>query len=51
MRVLHLKRAKWARLSSGGIPAEGVRVGSHNADRFGISKKVGGMQQGGQLQE
>ena len=30
---------KWARLSSGGIPAGGVWRGSHGAGRFGISKK------------
>ena len=27
-----------ARLSSGGIPAGGVRGGSHSAGRYGISK-------------
>ena len=37
VRVLHLQ--KGARLSSGGIPAGGVRGGSHSAGRCGISKK------------
>ena len=31
--------ARGARLSSGGIPAGGVRRGSHSAGRCGISKK------------
>ena len=33
------RRSRWARLSSGGIPAGGVRGGSHSAGRCGISKK------------
>ena len=44
------REARWARLSSGGIPAGRVRRGSHSAGRCGISKKAG-TQQGGQLQE
>ena len=31
--------ATWARSSSGGIPAGGVRGGSHSAGRCSISKK------------
>ena len=31
--------ATWARLSSGGIPAGGVRGGSHSAGMCGFSKK------------
>ena len=37
MQVLHLQ--KGPRLSSGDIPAEEVREGSHSAVRCGISKK------------
>ena len=40
VRVMHLQNgARWARLSSGGIPAGGVQGGSHSAGRCGISKK------------
>ena len=39
VRVLH--KQKGARLSSEGIPAEGVRRGSHCAGRCRISKKAG----------
>ena len=40
VRVLHWqKRARWARLSSEGIPAGGVRGGSHSTGKCGISKK------------
>ena len=40
VRVLHQQKgARWARLSNGGIPAGGVRGGSHSAGRCGISKK------------
>ena len=39
VRVLHLQ--KGARLSSAGIPAGGVRGGSHSAGRRRISKKAG----------
>ena len=35
------REATWARLSSGSIPAGGVRGGSHSAGRCGISKKAG----------
>ena len=45
---LHLR--KGARLSSRGIPAGGVRGGSHSAGRCEISKKTG-TQKGGKLQE
>ena len=41
-QVLHSqKRARWARLSSGRIPARRVQGGSHNAGRCKISKKSG----------
>ena len=33
------REATWARLSNGGIPAGGVREGSHSARRCGISKE------------
>ena len=33
------KEARWVRLNSGGIPAGGVRRGSHSAGSYGISKK------------
>ena len=44
------REATWARLSSGGIPAEEIRRGSHSAGKCKISKKAE-TQQGGQLQE
>ena len=51
MSVLHSQKgARWARLSSGGIPAGEVLGGSHSAGRCGISKKAG-TQQGEQFQE
>ena len=34
--------ARWARLNSEGIPAGGVRGGSHSAGRCSISKKIRG---------
>ena len=33
------REARWARLNSGGIPAAGVRGGSHCVGRCNISKK------------
>ena len=49
--VLHWQKgARWAILSSGGIPVEGIRGESHSAGRYGISKKTE-TQQEGQLQE
>ena len=40
VRVMHLQKgARWARLSSGVIPAGRVQGGSHSAGRCGISKK------------
>ena len=42
VRVLHQQKgARGARLSSGSMPAERVRGGSHSAGRCGISKKAG----------
>ena len=48
MRVMHLQTGP--DLNSGGIPAGGVRGGSHSAGWCVISKKTG-TQQGGKLQE
>ena len=40
VRVLHQhKGARWARLSSGGMPSAEVRGGSHSSGRCSISKK------------
>ena len=43
VRVMHYqKEARWARLSRGGISAEGVQGESHSAGRCGIFKKKAG---------
>ena len=48
VQVMHWQKgARWARLSSGGIPDGGVQGGSQSAGRRGISKK----KQGGKIQE
>ena len=49
VRVQHYQ--KGARLSSGGIPAGGIRGGSHSASRCGISKKTGRSREGSSRSE
>ena len=45
------RKATWARLSSGGILAGGVRRGSHSAGRCGIFKKTGCSREGSSRSE
>ena len=45
------RKATWARLSNEGIPAGGVRGGSHTAGRCRISKKTGRRREGSSRSE